>query len=737
MTTALTLTVGTSPLPVLLSILAHATAGRIGPTDLVVLVHSGPKQPLTAPAATPWEPEAGHVRGTPWAHALFLDPENTGSAPFAGTVGVAARAMLGDRCPVIDFVTIGHDESDMAKVTEHLNDLVSRRRDVDRWMLDYTGGTAAMSAAAVNWHLSLGPGTGLRSYVDYTSNLLHVYEPAAGGTLEALPLDEHFTLDLVAFLHGFALKRLPRSSNAAAKHEYDTMRALKKILIKRHLVEESRPRCCKQLLPLGRDPKSDFECMSSIEALPLADPGLSPFAEFDGLLRLGNRITTVEVKSKTRDYLEVTGWRVRAASTVFGPATSSLMVTAEDHGRAEDAIFFHDLRASAGRPLSYTDLNTVLAVKRNTNDPANDLVHGTLFPMPEKHRAGSPPRRSSKGGDLTGGLLVTAAGAQSLSTITAIGAWALDHGTNTDPKRSGVLVITGHQHKPAAVKRLRDRAKRVAPSPNISQHALAVTDEDAVSRDTLAWAATPGPVTLDVTGGTKAATAGLVRARAQADPDSSMAVATLVATNPRTRMRSTPDKTIPAPLTPLPWELLLQQYATPSICESDHSLTRAAVKAVCGAVRGTGHEPSVWCVTNAPLIARDNCEYWAVTSPDRIVLIIRPERPIERPNKKDNTLTAEAAESFAIQADLAVAHLFGDAASTVLVDPFPANDPKSRSLTKRNPLYCPGTAIWHHRKLSRGARPFFPIDLVSPTYPPGTPIEHQIRTACRTIGAPA
>lgn len=732
--TTLVLTVGTSPIPVLLSILTHAQAGHVGKDDRIVLLHSGPEQPDGAPnpegcpeqalsGPCDWAEVAEQARGTDWAVRQFGHPETSGSAAFAGTVKVAARAMLAGDCPPIDCSSVGTDESDMAAITDCLRVLVT---DSDKctWMLDYTGGTAAMSAAAVQWHLSLDDEKrGLRSYVDYTSNLLHLYDGDEPVRTMPLYLHPHFTIDLAAFLHGFALSEPSQTTGKAwAKNERGAIKALKTIL-KNHYNSLSDPhtRCCEGLIPAEPQVRA-WEARASLTAHSLADKE-DTFAEFDGVLRWGIRVTTVEVKSNSADLLERAGWRVRAASAVFGPATSSLLVTADDQ-RDLDLDILDALSSSTGRPLSDVTLPQLEAASTG-----GGLFHDDLITRTEHRQADWAPPPDVRASDIEGGLLVTASGGQLLATLVALATWRQRLNEPTGTSRARAVVITSQQHVHEELPPFRSLLTAVAPEIELTDTTRTMTDERDVAGATLAWGNTTSPVTLDVTAGTKAATAGLVRARFEAAAKSTMAQATIVATNPRTRIRSTPECAESAPVVRLPWKDILCGLATVA---EDRKVTRDlledTISQLCCFVRETEHEPQVWSNWNAPLLAPRYCDYWAVTSADRLVLLVAPHTAIH-PDESGKAMT-KAAEHFAIQADVAIAGLLGDAASTVLVDPFEPDSAGYGDLRRRNPLPDPTSSTYQTRKLDRGARPYFSIDLVSRDQE----IRKQLLTARRTIG---
>lgn len=714
----LVVTVGTSPLPALLSVLTHANpecdAGlALDPaTDRVVLVHSGE-------GAQPYPDGAlKYLEGLSWSQFGSWPSEQMraflqlpGSVRFAGLILVALRKIRPDLR--VELYSIGTSESDISTIRARFAALSAQYRDVDTWMLDYTGGTSAMTAAAIDWHLSLDNVEGARTYVDYTSNkMLHTNPKLDLGVTELhvahrLWTGDQFSIDLVAFIHGFYLTTQPRPVTAqltgGEQHEAEVSKAVSSV-VRSHARVIAQPGqreapCCAPLLDPGfpgrlrRDQHRDVEVADNVSAHALSSTEEDTVTEFDTVVRWGCRVFVVEAKFPAA-FLEVEGgWRIRASSFVFGALTTSLFVYARDRrGGANNPYTAALLDRATGRRL----LETTVAGLYQTG---SDLFHSIFFPQPITPIGDTPPRPSRE--LFQNGVLVTGVGRQTLAAVTAVDAFL-------PSRQSTVVLLFGQQIDRAAKQAALRIIKSCAPGADVVPYQTPIGDEVRLSQRVrnLLGAAT-GSVVLDVTAGTKAVTAALVRARATAAPGSGLAKAALVVRDPRTRTISRfPDPapgvaTLPATL---PWEQLLGDIATPvepQPPDDDPDSRRLAHVGSSIASRIPEDFPIGWWRPGQWPLLPPACRYLALSIGDRLVMLVLPNA---------DTRNADDARHLAIQADVAATYQFGEAAVTVLVNPWD-NSPSAMALVAGNSPDKP----WWIRQLVSGARPGLAIDLATPT----------------------
>jgi hypothetical protein len=194
----------------------------------------------------------------------------------------------------------------------------------------------------------------------------------------------------------------------------------------------------------------------------------------------------------------------------------------------------------------------------NLKHASGDLFHTVFFAQPRAPHADHPPRQSTE--PFADGVLVTGVGHQTLAAVTAVDAFL-------PSRQATVVLLFGQQIDPSAQQAAVEIITSRAQGAGVVARQTPIGDEISLTRRVrnMLHGAT-GPVVLDVTAGTKAVTAALVRARATAPAHSGLANASIVARDPRTRSISRFPASAPgvAPLpTALPWEQLLSGIASP------------------------------------------------------------------------------------------------------------------------------------------------------------------------------
>lgn len=300
---ALVSTVGTNPMPAVLAALTshHRRVAGV-PLDRVVLLHSG-GQP-TSGSAAPQRPGTASTR---------LHAERVG-------------ALLTQLLPEvsIECQTIGVQVSDLdaisQRVTRALDGVVNPT--TEPVLIDYTGGTKAMAAALVSWHLThddqqtWGPLEHRQLYVDETAGVLR----AAGRWWQ---LSAHgLTLQNMAELHGFVMD-IPAQGGAPTRGQRHESKAFTFIENRVQAHTQGCRKCTTELL-------DDYELLPGRELRPAGQSRVQDaIAQVDVLLRSGHRVSIVEVKAQSSDLDNSLGWSIARAKAAFGGATNVYFLSAD------------------------------------------------------------------------------------------------------------------------------------------------------------------------------------------------------------------------------------------------------------------------------------------------------------------------------------------------------------------------------------------------------------------------
>lgn len=658
--TVLVVTVGTSPLPVYYAIQTHARRQRL---SRVVLVCSGPQDPnFTTLNRTQPELAYGTRRYAEAIRAVLYRQAHQG-VPWEVERDPVTREKF-----LVKVVPFG-PRPDVAAVTEALAGADLPDEPV---ILDYTGGTATMIAAAMTWYDTLGPCRGGRSYVDATHQVLRYRPESPGGGEERLLLPVDDSLEVIAHLHGYDLTDRGDLGKTleAVDLEKRTYEALRQGMTAHDA--ESCPHC--PALGLGAHPTggAHFEVRRAIAARPVLNGyrdyiGQSDLCEFDVVARWGRSVVAVECKVSAGRFTTEAGWAIRSTTHVFGPAAVTGLVY-----RREDGVNGADLRVVTAGLQQITGR----AVWRQREDMlGRSRLHPAIAPPAQPFSSTSETRTFVPS---PGPSVVSALGTAPLAAVHAIHASA-DIAEPGQPRY--VCIVRSHQgadvNDAARLKGVVAGEQGVSLTRPVT---VDLTDEDSIHVAALGAAPTDAPVVFDGTAGTKAATIGLLRAhrdRELAGGDSRFRVAD-VRTREVTTLRNGELTVHPLELARVPWPVVIGDYAR---CIDGDAL-RADPRRwpgwgglVLDAVAAQVPEVSTaqvrwWRDWSLPLIRVAAAQVVAMTAWDRIVFLVCPTDDYPGGMRDPEANGCYVIERVALQIDTAAAHVFGDAAVTVVANPW-------------------------------------------------------------------
>jgi hypothetical protein len=632
---SLVATVGKNPMPVLLSVLTHhLTTPNDGNNDAglegVILLHT----------------VGGH--------------DGVDSGGEAASIKRALHRLV----PGLNvrLVSVGESSWDLQTIQKNLDAELASLLDGARPIrVDYTGGTVAMCAALVDWHLTHGGRSQNRSYVDNTTGFIRKDNDDYVPILAPPGLD----LSKMAEVHGFVLVRgtSKTENRAAALLEAKVVDFLMRMTGEhRNRVEGGDCEPCKPLL--NTNPGGTFEVLANMDVFergPRGQPVGEKVSQFDGLVRWGHRVLTVEAKCGGVQFYGEAGWSLRRTEAVFGSAAQTLLVYEKALGPriqldAGDAL----LPRNAGLRAHLYAYGTL---KADTAPPPGNWLH-TFFPNLRPPTRPSVDMASAAAANPTP-LLVTAVGASMLAPLAAAAA------TSEAPESLDVRIIPSNQHSMDN----RDSLKVVLSAAGYTAVEFTVADlgsAEAVStRTTQLLAGRTGRVWVDVTAGTKAATAGMVSAVHERGDAASAGELQVVATDPRTRHVAYLGKPSGrAQVTCVPWAAVVPDGFTDiNAGPAPRPLLQLMVDAVIEVLpAGYREEVTRWSLSSVALMP-DKCDLLALTVQDRIVLLVQPTQPEQQWTTVDPAKYGEEFRRLArigLQADAAIAARFGDAAVTIL-----------------------------------------------------------------------
>lgn len=709
--TVLVATVGTTPLPVYYAIRAHAARRAL---TRVLLVCSGP-----------------HDKD--FTTRNLIQPELAyGTRRFAESIrsvlyhqAYAGRSWQDELDPgqrqafFIQVVPVG-PLLDMDSITAALAGADIPDEPV---ILDYTGGTATMVAAALTWYGDLGARRLGRSYVDATHQVLR-YRPEipvdASRPEHRLPLPSDDGLEVIARLHGYALhERAERTERTEVGSELEGVveRALLAVVSKHDAAAGGCINCAALGVATpspGAGERPRFEVLRGWAATPLLngyldDTAQRPLREFDVVARWGRAVVAVECKVSADRFAGEAGWAIRTAGHVFGSAATTGLVY-----ERLDALSVRDLRVVTSG-LQQITRHAVWARSRRDVLRLQLGVHTEIARPPQPVKPSAITRSFPP---TPGPCVVTALGAAPLAALHAIHA-------STDiavPGQHRYAVALGSPEGADAGDAARWATMVETQHVKVRKSvAVDLTDDASVQRAALGVASESDPVVFDGTAGTKAATIGLLHAHVARE--ASGLVSRFRVADVRTRQVTTlqgGQLTIEAMgRAPVPWPIIINGYArlleARAVVGAQSPLGQVAAAVQSLVPDPEGADIRWWQDWSLPLIRVAPAQVIAMTAWDRIVFLVHPT--IAYPAMRDHEANAcYIVERVALQVDTAAAHAFGDAAVTVITNPWqPPNLPIDKYagyLTRLRARYA------HGGPLFLLARPGRRIDLIlDPTWP--------------------
>ncbi len=658
----LVVTVGTSPMPVLLALAANAAEVSLAG---VVLLHSDE----TAGVAERVRLAVGFAQTEIPLSRVRTVGIGADASDVAAVVSAVEEQFIELEPSLPPASPIGQDEDEPSVGVQW----GSGRRV----LLDYTGGTKSMTVGVVGWHDRRGGAPADRSYVDATHDVLRRDD----GTWEPVHPPVWLTLGVIATAHGYTLTPDSRSgtSKAGDDAEQQVATAVTR-LVKDHVTHAARHGCpsCAALLGGVHDVGNHVEIAKNVAARRLR--GGERFTEFDVVLRWGHHVVCIETKTSGDRAVWESGWAVRRGDTVFGSGAATLILHIRGRAPSRDLQ-----KTGALRPSAYVGDFTILTLRRLERSP--NPVHDHLFPAPPQFVDRQVTTSIAPAGHLRPPsplLVVTAVGSSRLAPVSAAFAAlhlyrrdrpGLDAG-DVDVRilTSGTVDETALQASVVTVLQAGgfSRARQDVSIVRVDvTNAAAVTDAALRLVNTVAAQA----VWFDGTAGTKAATAGLVRAAAVLSNSSIV----LSVTDPRERrvtIRRGDGMTVQeSPRVEYPWQTILAGLpaAVRDFWSSDEDATAildALAGVIPGAVSGMDLLDRARVFPSADLLRGVETRVIALPVVDRIVAVVILDPPPQRPDQPPEDVVTEGLRATArtgMRVDEAVAEHYGDAVQTVLV----------------------------------------------------------------------
>lgn len=623
--------VGTNPLPVLLSCLTHLNDDL----DQIILVHSS-----SDGVAVP------------------------GTAKVAQRIEHVLRPVLQQREVRLSLIELGPQISDINTVErllhEKVDDLIGVY-DNDEVLLDYTGGTKAMTAAAVRWHLDwVGDDEAsapARFYVDETSGEIR------SDSGESTPLHLVTTLNLttMAAVHGYALTDgdpNTRRDERQIRGWFDTI-----------LAEHRKLAACVRCRQLGVTPGREAgEVLFNKNVNTVDDNGAptgTELTQFDLVVRWGHRVITIEAKANNSQFHVSAGWAHARTRAVFGGAAQPWFFSTGEQERLPPSISgLRDHVAYAGiEPESFA-----FGTKGRHLVADGNTFHRFFPPrpheqMPPTHTAPSaPPRRGSR-------ILVTGVGSARMAPAAA-----LEQARRENP--SGQVarldLLTSPQYRLGEADELTllvNALTAADDSFSLQRRQVELGSAAAVAQDithVLDTAQNAGAeVVLDITAGPKSTTAGMVAAAHGRQG------VQLRYTDARRRIRSTAGRgPSAAAVVSLPFAEMLgamyTQYpvgALPTTVPAE--LCQVAVKVAAY----LGDAATVWAPTRLPGVGGQyQLTLLLVAAYDRLLGLVQAPTQF-RHNEREQAMPCSSREiaDFGATGAMFVESLAGDASRTLLI----------------------------------------------------------------------
>lgn len=477
---------------VLAALTSHRQQVAEVPLDRVVLLHSG-GQP-TSGSSTPQRPGTASTR----IHAERAATLLTQLLPDVSVECQSIGTMVSDLNAVLD------------RLTRVLRDVVDPV--TEPVLIDYTGGTKAMAAALVSWHLTnddsqeWGPTGARQLYVDETAGVLRAN--GASWLISALGL----SLQNIAALHGFVMDAPGWPNRRPTPDEVKEADAYTFIKAKNEAHKRGCDKCPQELL-------GDSQVLPARLIRPegQARQG-NALGQVDVLLRFGHRVSVIEVKTNAIDLENTLGWAITRARAAFGGATNVFFT----HANA-----YYDLKPYRGALLTRIGATRAAPLYRKVRlADFHEIMPEIKSVSPNRPRV-SPVAKSQTSSVLS----VSSIGDSRLAPLTSAVC-------STDSTGERDLLLLASSEAQTAVKSTTDVVQNLyVNSGRIRVHARRIDSGDTAALIDLlerqVRTMDSAEVVLDVTAGTKAVTAAMTTVHHR-QPDRSR----LVYLDPRARTRS-------------------------------------------------------------------------------------------------------------------------------------------------------------------------------------------------------